>query len=219
MGYPGVMDESAEHRRGAEAFLAAQLGADAPRELRLLARFDGGELEGEGAVSIYGFTLARGGQIEECFAVAGETESGYYPAWGLSPEQMYSVHLGTRFMLVMEVAQVPPGNLPADAERQILDTVASAAPGETLSEFSPAAAFTVDGRTHAVCRLRVAGEAVYAIGLDAPPGIYRLAHLPPHAVYRLHLGNLIRAEPAVPEDDPMPARREATDADESDLPR
>jgi hypothetical protein len=62
------------------------------------------------------------------------------------------------------------------------------------------AAFAAEGAVHAVCRVTVADEEVYVVTADAPPGIYRQTHLPPHVVYRLHLGKLIRAEREEPAD-------------------
>jgi hypothetical protein len=192
------MQDDPEHRRLAFDFLKRQFGDYAPAELSLLARYAGGELEGEGDVSIYGFRLFRQGQDpEECFLAVGETSPNYYPAWGLDPDQMYSVHLGTRFMLVVGVGQSPMESRDGGSsgvEEQVRALLTTFAPGAPVTDFRVAAVFVAEAQRHVVCRMRIGDEGVYVISGDAPPGIYRQTHLPPHVVYRLHLGNLIRNE-------------------------
>lgn len=195
------MSTQTDHHAAAMAFLAERLGADAPAAIELIGERPGGELEGEGAVSIYRFRAAIGGEAEtEYVVVAGETEPNYYPTWGLDADRVYSLHLGTRFMLVLEIGQLPLDQLPSDLPASIAEFVASAAPGEPYVDGGAAAAFVVDDELHAVWRARIGDDDVYVIGGGAPPGIYRLASVPPHAVYRIHLGNVIRAEPPLDED-------------------
>jgi hypothetical protein len=191
------MSQTAEHRAAAKALLVEYFGDDAPENLDLLAQFPGGELEGEGAVSIFLCRAPRGGDgPESLFVVAGDTVPNYYPAWDLTPEQMYSVHLGTRFMLVLQVGLISLDDLGDDLESQILEIIHAVEPDQPIRDYRPVAAFRVEDQTHAVARLTVADVDVYVIGADAPPGIYQQTHLPPHVVYRLHLGNLIRQEAA-----------------------
>ncbi len=184
-----------DHEQMAREFLRKQLGPAAPAELTLLGRFNERVLEGEGPVSIFSFQAAIGGTAPETYhVVAGQTEPNYYPAWSLSPDELYSLHLGTRFMLVMSIARVPLEELPPDVEQRTREMLAKVAPGEAVTDFKLAAAFSMEGQKHAVARCRIADEDVYVLCADLPPGIYRYPYLPPNVVYRLHLGNVIRRE-------------------------
>lgn len=182
------------HEQMACDYLARELGADAPRSLRPVASFDEHPLETEGPVTIFSFTTSRSGRPEEYRVVAGETEPNYYPAWNLSPEETYTLHLGTRFMLVLQVKQLPLADLPSTIEIDVTGPLARIAPGEPISGFRSVAAFSMEGQRHAVCRLRLAEEELYVLGGDLPLGIYRRIDLPPHVVYRMHLGSVIRME-------------------------
>ena len=160
----------------------------------------------------FGFTADRSGRGEEQYHVfVGQTEPNYYPALGLTAEEAFNLHLGTRFMLVMDVALIdaasagqPSEHLPetaydaaADA-RGIVDRVA---PGATIEDLTIAAAFDVEGAIHTVLRCRVAGEPVYIMGRDAPPGFSRRVDLPAQVVLRLHIGHVLRQEPKPADED------------------
>jgi hypothetical protein len=189
------MTATLTHEQLAREYLNREFGTDAPDQLRPIATYNQRPLEGEGAVSVFSFTAARGGNSPESFyVIAGETEPNYYPDWGLSPEDLYNVHLGTRFMLVLDVTQLPLEELAPSLESEIALLLAGVAPGEPIAEFRPVAAFCMEGQRHAVCRLRLADEELYVLGGDLPLGIYRRIDLPPRVVYRLHLGKVIRME-------------------------
>ncbi len=79
----------------------------------------------------------------------------------------------------------------ADQVRSFIGTVA---PHEPVTDIEPAAAFSVEDEVYAVCRANIARESVYVMGLACPAGIYRDTHLPPHVVFRRHIGQLIRLE-------------------------
>lgn len=188
------------HEQMAREYLNWEFGTEAPEILRPVASFDRHPLEGEGPVTLFAFTASRGGNPPEGFhVIAGETEPNYYPEWGLSPDDLYSVHIGTRFILVLEVRQLPLEELPSELESEIALLLDSIAPDEPIANFLPVAAFGMEGQRHAVCRLRLADEELYVLGGDLPLGIYRRIDLPPHVIYRLHLGKLIRLEEEVEE--------------------
>lgn len=183
------------HETAALDYLKEALAQDAPQSLALETSYSGRPLEREGDMSVFSFQASIGGQPEDRYwVVAGQTSANHYPHWGLTPEQVYELHLGTRFMLVMEVSSVPIGELPGDFPQQIEDFIGSVAPGEPVSDIEPAAAFLVADEVYAICRASVAGETVYVLGMKAPPGIYRDTHLLPHVVFRLHIGRHIRRE-------------------------
>ncbi len=184
-----------QDQAAALAYLHSQFGASAPETLRELAHFPDSPLEGEGAVTIYGFTASPGGQPGAYHVVAGATEPNYYPSWNLSPEEVYDLHLGTRFMLVVGVSQLALDQLPADLEEQARSVLAGAVPGAEVSGWQPAAAFLVEGQMHTVARCRIGSEDVYVITGDIPLGISRRSDLSPQVVYRIHLGHIIRLEP------------------------
>ena len=175
--------------------MAGELGDDAPTELTVLERFDENPLEAEGAVTVFSFDASIGGAASQSYlVVAGETIPNYYPAYDLSPEEVYSLHLGTRFMLVLEVGLLPLEELPEVMRVEMGEDLGRVVPGEPVTELEIATAFAVEDQKHAVARCRIASELVYVLGGDLPLGIYRKIHLPPQVVYRLHLGNVIRLE-------------------------
>lgn len=183
------------HEQMALDYLKAVLADEAPRSITPVAVFDETPLQDEGKVTVFAFTAKLGGNAEEPFyVVAGQTVPNYYPQWGLDAEQAYSLHLGTRFMLVVGVQHLAFGELPPNLEQSIRDELAGVLPGEEVSDVEPVAAFRADQHTHAVCRAKIGGEDVYVMGADLPIGIYREVQLPPHVVYRWHLGNVIRME-------------------------
>jgi len=190
------------HKQMALDYLAAVLQADAPQDLVPVAAFDEDPLEGEGKATVFAFNASLGGNPEEPFyVVAGQTVANYYPQWGLDADQIYSVHLGTRFMLVVEVQQLPLKELPPTLEQDAREGLSGLVPGEPVSDLVPVAAWAAEDQKHAVCTARIGGEQVYVMAADLPIGVYREIHLPPHVVYRWHLGNVIRMERPDDEDD------------------
>ncbi len=189
-------------RRHAHVYLVSQLGAHAPEQVGGEPYFDRSPLAGEGPLVVLPFRAGPGGtEAQDFFVVVGRTEPNYYPAWGLVAEEVAALHVGTRFMLSVGVRQANDrersGYDPAADVRAIVDRVA---PREPIEGLTVAAMFFAADERHAVCRCRVGGEEVYVMAADCPPGFYRQVRLPPHVVYRLHLGNVIRQEPA-PADD------------------
>lgn len=183
------------HQQLAHDYLVQALGPDAPTQLTVLGQFDENPLEGEGAVTVFSFEASiRGAELQAYHVVAGETPANYYPAYNLTPEEIYSLHLGTRFMLVLEVGLLPLGELPPGVEAEMIETLGRVAPREPVTDFELSAVFAVEDQKHAVARCRIGGEAVYVLGGDLPLGIYRQIYLPLQVVYRLHLGNVIRRE-------------------------
>jgi hypothetical protein len=185
-----------EDRDLAREYLQRELPDLGSVELQEAAHFEGQPLEGEGPMTVFTFRAALGGNSPADYCVvAGHTQPNYYPAWGLSPDEIYSLHLGTRFMLVLQPVPIPLDRLPASLEADFTRELARIVLGQLVSEFKPVAAFQVEAETHVIARCRIATEQVYVLGLDLPLGIYRRVDLPPNAVYRTHLGNVIRMEP------------------------
>lgn len=134
--------------------------------------------------------------------VVGETETNYYPAYDLDASQGFDLHLGTRFMLVMGVAQMdreqddPVSPDAYDAMEDAQRIVGKIAPDAEIENLKVAALFDVGGERHAVLRCHIGSEPVYVMARDAPPGFSRRVDLPPQIAYRLHIGNILRSEPA-----------------------
>ena len=64
----------------------------------------------------------------------------------------------------------------------------------TVREVCAAAAFRCEDQTHIVVRATIGPEEVYLVLGDIPLGISRRIDLPPHVIYRMHLGQVIRLE-------------------------
>lgn len=178
------------------SYLRGQLGKAAPDRVETAAVFERSPLAGEGAVAVFKFMADRSGHRPEAhYVVVGRTEPNFYPAYELDADEAFSLHLGTRFMLVMAVAQCgpEPGD-DYDAEADARTIVERIAPGKPVDDVRVRACFDVDGGIHSVLSCTIAGEAVYVMARDAPPGFSRRIDLPPQVVYRLHLGWVLRGE-------------------------
>lgn len=183
-----------DHRESALDYLRQVLGDATPSSLVEIGRLKQSPLEGEGALTAFAFSAAVGGdETRQYVVVAGETEPNYYPAWNLSPDEYLRLHLGTRFMLVMQIAQVPHEDTFA-ALQDMRGQLGGAVPGQPIEPLSAAAAFALDDQRHLVARCRIGAEPVYLLGGDLPLGIYRQVDLPPHVIYRLHLGTILCME-------------------------
>lgn len=194
-------DRETQIRTAAETYLKSVLGDRAPAMLRSEAEFDERPLDGEGAVRLYSFEVTVGGAPGLCetasarhFVVVGETEPNYFPAYDLTPDQAYSFHIGTRFMLVMELQKIDAASEPPGAREQMRRFVASYARGAALESEELAGLFRCEDAYFAVYRIRLAGSDLYCMGGDGPPGFYEKTQYPPQIALRLHLGNSIRAE-------------------------
>lgn len=196
----GAAEASSDPRSAALAYLRGVLGDRAPADAQPVAAFDERPLDGEGPVHLFEFplTVGGGGVCEAAaarhFVVVGETEPNYFPAYDLTPDEAYSFHVGTRFMLVMEIEKVDATLEPPGARERMRQFVAQYARGAALESEEVAGLFRCEEAYLAVYRLRLAGEDVYCMGGDGPPGFYRKTQYAPQMALRLHLGHAIRAE-------------------------
>lgn len=160
-------------------------------------------LDGDGATFIFRFSADRSGKGLENYIVAvGQTEPNYYADEGYEFEDAFDLHLGTRFMLVLGVAQVHepdiitgPDDKPYDVEKDARHIVNRVSPDARLDKIELAALFDVAGQYFAVIRLLLDGQPVYVMGRDAPFGFSNRADLAPQVVLRLHLGRALQLEP------------------------
>lgn len=183
-------------RAAALAYLRDILRERAPDALASHRAFESSPLEGEGPTVLFEFTLpSPAGIPDRFFVAAGQTESNYYPALDLSFEDAFALHLGTRFMLVLQVGVASEAvRSGIDLAKRVRELVDSVGPGESISELELAAAFDVEGQCHAVARCRIGPQAAYAFIGDAPPGFSTAVHHPPQVAYRIHLGRALLAE-------------------------
>lgn len=195
------MAESTEHSHEQDAlrYLAEQLGSRAPAAARLVGTFAEQPLEGEGAAEVYAFELPAGdpscGERPRAhYVVCGQTEPNYFPAYDMTPDEAYSFHIGTRFMLVMGLARVDADFEPPGMREAMRRFVAAYARGAKLEGETLAGLFRCAEALFGVYRLVLDGEAIYCLSGDCPPGFYRRCDAPPQMVLRLHLGQAIRAE-------------------------
>lgn len=187
------------HEEMARAYLREQLGPRAPEVLTPAGTFDEQPLEGEGRTSLFAFELTGPGGDPSCAALrhyvaVGETSPNYYPTFGLSPDDAYSLHIGTRFMLEMKVQRIE-GDAPDGAEESLRRVIRDRLGGDaTFGPSRLAGLFRCDESVFAVFRMTVNGTPIYSLGADLAPGFYELCQHPPQVVLRLHLGKLIRNE-------------------------
>lgn len=201
-GIPTDADDLSAWSAVALKYLRDQLASDAPASLTNGKLFPNSPLEGEGFTVLFAFQSKRGSPDDTNFYVAvGPTHANYYPAYGLSPDEAYDLHLGTRFMLVMSIAQRGPA--PDDdfeIQREARRVVERIAPQAVIDDLELAASFDLDGQFHAVLLCKMAGKPVYIFAGDAPMGFCEKTSLPPAVAYRMHLGHVLRHE-AKPEDE------------------
>jgi hypothetical protein len=185
-----------EWRSFAQSYLAEYFPPEARPSLGDAALFEASPLEGEGATALFAFAVSRQDEVEDYYVAVGRTEANYYPSFGLSPAEAFDLHLGTRFTLVLGVAQKQLAASDSfDAQKEARRVVDRIAPQAKMEDLRVAACFDVDGQTHAVLRCRLAGTEVYIFAGDAPPGFSERIDLPPHVAYRIQLGHALRLEP------------------------
>lgn len=194
----------AEWQREAERYLQEQLGDRAPAALRFEGQFDESPLDGEGLTSLFSFALDAPAAASGCgngsaapgrhYVAVGQTEPNYFPGYELGPDDAYSFHVGTRFMLEMSLQRVDVSLEPPGARDELRRFVERYASGARVEREELAALFRCDEGYFAVYRLALDGHDVYCLGADCPPGFYRMTQQPPQAALRLHLGKQIRAE-------------------------
>src|SRR5262249_38051518 len=154
-----------ETEKAAIGYLTEQLGPRAPEYLTLEAEFDEAPLEGEGRTLLLSFNLGPGAQTQggDCatghepkhYVAAGETMPNYFPAFDLSPDDAYSFHVGTRFMLEMQLQRVDGSLEPPGARERIHQLVREFAPTAEFEGEELAALFKCDADYFAVYRVRV----------------------------------------------------------------
>lgn len=192
-----VNDERIEAWRAAAlSYLGETLRERAPAELGAHHVFGESPLEGEGPVVLFEFVLAgTSSEPQRYFVAGGLTEPNYYAALDLPPEDMYALHLGTRFMLVLGVGLMPEVNRNSlDLDKAVRELVWSIRPGAAVSDVEWAAAFDVDGQLHGVARCRIGEQAAYAFVGGAPAGFSTQVDIAPQVAYRIHLGRALLAE-------------------------
>ncbi len=187
----------------ARAYLAAQLGTRPISDLRAVGTFDEAPLEGEGVTTLFAFQLMDGSALSSGtkgladpwhYVAVGETVPNFFPAYNLDPNDAYSLHIGTRYMLTVGVAVVEDAQEPSGAREALHAFLAETNPGVSIEHESLAALFRSENQVFAVYRVTLAGQDVYCVAADLPPGFYTCVQHPPAVALRLHLGKLIRAE-------------------------
>ncbi len=192
--------------RSAEAlaYLQQELGPRAPQQVERAGAFDEAILAGEGAVTIFAFELAPEGGAKLCgagydprhYVVVGDTTPNYFPAFGLDADDAYSLHLGTRFMLEMQISRAEAADEPPALREEMRSFAQGCNPLARLAALELAGLFRCEDQLYSVYRLNLDGVDVYGVGGDLPPGFYQLAQHPPQVALRLHLGKLLRTEAA-----------------------
>lgn len=182
-------------------FLQEQLADRAPHYLRLVGHFCEAPLEGEGRTWLFTFPLQVGSGASACseserthYVAVGETTPNYFPAYDLAPNDAYSFHLGTRFLLTMAIQLVDSALEPPGARAALRALIENYARGAHVEDETLAALFRCEEAYFAVYRARINGQPYYCFGADCPSGFYPLTNHAPQMALRLHLGRLVREE-------------------------
>lgn len=182
----------------AHDYLVEVLGERAPSRVKPALKVDEHPLEGEGPVAIFSFELppapAAGDADPQHYVVVGETEPNYYPSYSLPPDELYSLHIGTRFMLALGMNVAPNADEPPAAREALRNFIHACNPEVPIDNEQLAALFTAGERYFAVYRVTLRGQEVYCFGADCPAGFSERVDLPPQIPLRLQLGRAIRAE-------------------------
>jgi hypothetical protein len=193
--------ETSDIQETARRYLSGALGERAPETLTFTVAFDERPLEGEGPTVLFSFDLPPESAARQAtadtphhFVAVGKTEPNYYPTYGLSADDMYSLHIGTRFMLELGVALVDAANEPPTAREAMRAFVATCNPDVPIEHESLAALFRCGEELFAVYRVTLRGQDVYCFAADCPPGFCESVDAPPQVALRLQLGRVIRAE-------------------------
>ncbi|MFO0838643.1 MAG: hypothetical protein U1D55_08930 [Phycisphaerae bacterium] len=186
----------------ARQYLAEQLGRRAPKTVRFEQAFEESPLDGEGPTAILSFDLAPsvdcGMDADARHYVAVGDRSNYFPSYGLSTDDAYSFHIGTRFALELEISRLDDSFEPPTARANLEVILNNYAPDADRDSIRVAGVFRCDEQYFVVYRVRAGGRDLYCFGADCPPGFSELVQHPPQVALRLHLGRLIRAEAAAP---------------------
>jgi len=183
-----------KYASAALAYLRSVMRDRAPEQLGECRIFETSPLDGEGPTALFEFTIpSASAEQQRHFVAVGQTEPNYYPALDLSFDDAFALHLGTRFMLVMQVGvATSAGEL--DVARAVQSLIDSVRPNEPVSDVELAASFDVDGQFHGVARCRIRNQSVYVFIGQAPAGFSTSIHHPAQVAYRIHLGRALIAE-------------------------
>lgn len=199
--------QASQFEAQARDYVAAQLGPRAPAELRFEALFNEAPLETEGPTALYSFALPPANP--QChdhdprhYVLSGATSPNYFPAYGLGPDEAYSLHIGTIFMLELEIARVELDLAPPNTLDSLSFFLEQLNPGTRIAEPRLVGLFRSSDTYFGVFSARIDERLLACVGalpLDrgnqsATPGFYERADLPPQVLLRWHLGNLIRHE-------------------------
>lgn len=183
-------------------FLRAQLGDRAPQRVIFEHAFSEAPLEGEGPAAVVSFELAPEaagpcpGEANDFYAVVGETQPNYYPSYGLTPDDVYSLHIGTRFMLEMGLQRTDNAVAPPEALSAVRGFLIRHVPEDRIKEIEVELVMRGEDAVWVVYRVTIGEQRFFCPAGDCPTGCYEMTEHPPQVALRLHLGKIIRAEPA-----------------------
>jgi hypothetical protein len=198
--------DMAAAERDALAYLQRELGPRAPQRLALVGEFDERPLEGEGPTRVFAFEIRAaagiasgvgpcgGSEEAKHYVAAGQTEPNYFPAYGMSADDAYSFHVGTRYMVEMGIQRVDGAYEPPGARAAAERIAVAHAAGRPVVQSELAGLFRCEDQYFAVYRMLIGELDVYCMGGDCPTGFYELTKYPPQMALRLHLGKVIRSE-------------------------
>lgn len=189
------------HLKRVNDYLRVELDLGSELSLTLVKQFDTHPLHGPGVGEVYTFSSALGADTAMPYfaVVASAGPTNYYPCWGLTPEDIWAVHIATEFYLFMGVE-----SLPASTEYERFAEEASALVRSQLQTdpIGPPLVETVyrlkavedyPEEYHAVGKVTHSkGTSSFVVG-DIEHELFP-PQLPGHVVWRLHFGRQILAE-------------------------
>jgi hypothetical protein len=182
-------------------YLRLEFAPEREFSLTLVKETEKHPLHGPGVNEVYTFNSAQGVNTSMAYYLVAARPGAvnYYPLWGLSPDDIWAVHVASEFYLSMGVEPLPATTQERRFRHEAEDLVRrqwgspnSASPVlEQVFRLKPVQGYA--GEYHAVGKLTHGKERWAFVVGDVAHALYPL-DIPSHAVWRLHLGRQILAE-------------------------
>ncbi len=188
-------DAAGDLRQRAISYLKRELGDRETFDLQLMQSFSTHPLMGSGEYAIFQFN--RSTEPSKRYHVVVGTEGGtnYYPDLGLSLDELWKVHIGTDFYLVMQVKTLDTID---NADRYVNEAkgiIEKTFGGSLQSSPTVVTCFKYKDEVHAAGKC-TSGSTVYSFVVGDVPHFAINKDLAADVVWRLNMGRIVCEEAA-----------------------